>query len=251
MLKAKSTPNHAGVYVMGDYEDLYTLYEALHDVVGEGREEDSVYYPVALRVLGVCYDIRHAFMASREVELVDNQMDEDKMKWHSMITPEKNVYYGFLIVWTEAVFVVMALNDFVLLRAKELSKNDHNFMLASKVVYDKTIVQTRQFQTIIMEALAEVISPHSYARIMNLMTSRHLKCTTYLTQYLDRKTIKYLSFSPEKRMKNLSAYLKHIVEPSPEYDKIKEDIVAFARYNQCLVSEVRLKDDKYPEYIEW
>nr|WP_187118380.1 hypothetical protein [Massilibacterium senegalense] len=45
---------------MGDYEDLYTLYEALHDVVGEGREEDFIYYPVALRVLGVCmiFDMR-------------------------------------------------------------------------------------------------------------------------------------------------------------------------------------------------
>ncbi len=190
-------------------------------------------------------------MASREVELVDNHMDEDKMKWHSMIISEKNVYYGFPTVWTEAVFVVMALNDFVLLRAKELSKNDDNFMLSSKVVYDKTIAQTRQFQTVIMETLAEVISPHSYATIMNLLTSRHLKCTRYVTQNLDRKTIKYLSFSPEKRLKHLSAYLKHIVEPSSEYGKMKEDIITFARYNQCLVSEVRLKDDEYPEYIEW
>jgi hypothetical protein len=71
--------------------DFERLYDSLHNVVGD--EGEFIYYETAsLRVLGVCYDIRHALMGDREIEFVDNGMDEAKMRWMSAITPDKNVY---------------------------------------------------------------------------------------------------------------------------------------------------------------
>lgn len=93
MLHAKSTPYQTGVKLTGDYLDFENLYESLHEIVGNEDEVLPGYISIRLRVLGVCYDLRHAMMADREIELFDNNMDKDKMKWHSTITSEKNVYY--------------------------------------------------------------------------------------------------------------------------------------------------------------
>lgn len=161
MLQAKSTSNHTGVTLTGDYLDFERLYEALHNIVGEEGEYPR-HYLARLRVLGVCYDIRHAMMGDREIALFDNNMDTDKMKWHSTITPEQNVYYSFNTLWPEAAFVVMALNDFIFLKAKSLEKYSYKMMFSHKVVYEKNIVQVRQFQSVIMEELANILTPNSF-----------------------------------------------------------------------------------------
>ena len=59
MIRIQNTPNLLGVTTMGDINDLDELYEALHTIVGEELEYPD-YEMVRLRVLGVCYDIRHA-----------------------------------------------------------------------------------------------------------------------------------------------------------------------------------------------
>ena len=84
MIFAKVTPNYTGIAIYGDFLDFENLYEALHTVVG--TEEDYVSYESArIRVLGVCYDIRHALMGDREFEFVDNGMDEDMKRRMSVL----------------------------------------------------------------------------------------------------------------------------------------------------------------------
>ena len=94
MLAIKNTPNLTGVTISGDYYDFYNLVEAFHEItINEYSEKRHQYIEISTRVLGLCYDIRHAYQGDREVELVDNNMTEDKMKWHSSITPKSNVYW--------------------------------------------------------------------------------------------------------------------------------------------------------------
>lgn len=76
MIAIESTANHAGVTIKGDFFDLYALYDALHEVVGDDYEY-PYFYDVRLRVLALCYDLRHAFMGDREVAFVDNGLDEE------------------------------------------------------------------------------------------------------------------------------------------------------------------------------
>ena len=79
MITAKNTPNNLGVAIYGDYMDFENLSEALHDVIGDEDENDG-YYSSRIRILGVCYDIRHAIMGDREYEFVDNGLDDDKRR---------------------------------------------------------------------------------------------------------------------------------------------------------------------------
>ncbi|MCB8818349.1 DUF6904 family protein [Desulfosporosinus shakirovi] len=69
MLKVSATENLAGVTISGDQSDFETLYDSLHEIVGD--EEDHPYHEGArLRVLGVCYDLRHALMGDREIIMI-------------------------------------------------------------------------------------------------------------------------------------------------------------------------------------
>lgn len=59
MIYVTNTSNNAGVAIYGDCLDFDALYEALHIVVGD--EDEYVRYKAArIRILGVCYDLRHA-----------------------------------------------------------------------------------------------------------------------------------------------------------------------------------------------
>ena len=91
MIFVKNTPNNTGVAIYGDQMDFENLYEALHEVVG--NEDEFVAYDAArMRVLGVCYDICRALIGDREIEFVDNGMDDEKKRRMSVLAPDKNVY---------------------------------------------------------------------------------------------------------------------------------------------------------------
>lgn len=250
MLQAKNTSNNVGVTLSGDYLDFHNLYESIYEIIGD-EEENASYYTTRLRVLGVCYDIRHAIMGDREIELVDNNMDREKMKWHNMITPQQNLYYSFNTLWPEAVFVVAALNDFIWLYSKKLAKNSYDMMYSPKVMYNKNIAQVKSFQSAIIEALKEVISPNSYGRVINAITNNYPCLSNYITQYLDMINVKYLRLSSEKRIKNLPAFARHLVEFTSEYREIEKEVKSFAYEHNAAIDNIHLKGYDYPENFEW
>lgn len=121
MIFAKNTTNNTGIAIYGDFMDFENLYEALHNVVGD-EDELVGYYSARIRVLGVCYDIRHALMGDREYEFVDNGLDEDKKRRMEVLAPDKNMYLKIYVLWPEMLFVMIALDDFLELYAKKQAK---------------------------------------------------------------------------------------------------------------------------------
>ncbi|UNC92047.1 DUF6904 family protein [Candidatus Contubernalis alkaliaceticus] len=56
---------------MNVYVDLEALVTALHEItIDEYSEKNSNYIDISTRVLGLCYDVRHAMQGDREVELI-------------------------------------------------------------------------------------------------------------------------------------------------------------------------------------
>ncbi len=152
MIYLKNTPNNTGVVAYGDYMDFQELYDAMHEIVGD--EGQYPWHETARhRVLGICYDIRHAIMGDRKIEFVDNAMDEDKMKFLGVITHKKNVYLAMHTLWPDMLFVTMALNDFILLRSEKCKYPQ----------IDVTITVVRKFQAAVVECIKETVSDASYA----------------------------------------------------------------------------------------
>ena len=77
MLIIKTTPHLQGISLQGDYEDLNNLYDALGRYLEfyQSHAEGFPYHEYEY-LLSLNYDIRHAYMGSREYTVIDNHSDE-------------------------------------------------------------------------------------------------------------------------------------------------------------------------------
>ncbi|KAB8139470.1 hypothetical protein F9U64_00095 [Gracilibacillus oryzae] len=249
MIHANSTTNHAGIKITGDFYDFEKLYESLHTIVGEEGE----YYRfdgARLRVLGFCYDLRHAIMGHREVEFVENGMDEDKMKFLSIVGSDKNIYLSCTILWPEALFVMMALNDFVNLYASKQAKGSYRIYSDFRNIWDSSITTVRQFQAAVANCMEETIPIKSINRIFKLMNNDYTWTDDYVTQYLDELNVAFIEMDTEKRLKNISIMAKRIAEKGKGYQQLKEALEQAAREYNCPVSQLRTATE-YPEFMDW
>ncbi len=256
MITIKNTPNLTGVNISGDYTDLYILVEAFHEItIHEYSEKHHQFIGISTRVLGLCYDIRHAYQGDREVELVDNNMTEDKMKCHSIITPKTNVRYGCNYLYPEMFFVMLALNALVELRISDLTKTKYIFKEAmdKKVIWDETIASIRLFQAQFVKCVKETFTETTFARWMNVMNSKYITIEDIAGQYVDLLNIKYIDMTKEKRLKSLSSMSKKIAEFMYDNDhkEIKEVVTEAAREQRCEPGAIRLQGIEYPEDYEW
>ncbi|ADG81771.1 DUF6904 family protein [Thermincola potens] len=249
MIFVKNTPNNTGVAIYGDYMDFENLYEALHTVVGtEG--EFTEFEAARIRVLGVCYDIRHALMGNREIEFVDNGMDDEKKRRMSVLASDKNVYLKIYVLWPEMLFVTMALNDFIRLYGRKRAKKSYDFMLDKQNIWDESIAMVRVFQAAIMKCIKDTVSNHSFRRMMNLMNKDYTWLEGYTWQYLDILNCRFIDMEPEKRLKSISTMAKKIAECGEEYMRVKADVIAAARQYNTYEDNIRPPVD-YPEDFEW
>lgn len=251
MIYVNNTPNNTGVAIYGDYMDFENLYDALHTVVG--NENEFITYEAArIRVLGVCYDIRHALMGDREIEFVDNGIDDEKKRRMSVLTPDKNVYLKINVLWPEILFVTMALNEFLELYAKKKVKTRSisDLFTDSKVIWDASIAQVRLLQAAVAECLKQTISEAPYARMLNLMNGMYVFVGHYVTQYIDILNDKFIKMDKEKRLKNISILAKRIAERDREYRDLESRLKDEAKERKCSLDDLRLDLD-YSADFKW
>lgn len=242
MIKITPTPNYAGVEMTGDYYDFDQLYEALHKIVGE-EDEYQDYYNARMRVLGLCYDLRHTNMGHREYVFMDHGIDEDTMKWMGIVGSKKNFYLSFKTYYPEILFIVMALDDFIALYKRKKANHHH---------WDLTINTIRKFQATVIQSLSETLKPQTYKTMLNHMSKYPVEFSNYFTQYLDKLNIRFLNWDKEKRLKNISIMAKRIAEQGEEYQKAKRQILEVAFENDCSPSQIQLNEEYLDYYkIDW
>lgn len=249
MIQVKNTPNYVGVTISGDYYDFEALYDALHAIVGDEWEWKG-YEGARLRVLGVCYDIRHALMGHREVTFVENGLDQDKMKQLSVVASDKNIYLSFNVLWPEVLFVLMVLNDFIRLYAKKQAKGNYYALTDYRNIWDFAIATIRNFQSVIANCMKETIPETSINRVFKLINHDYSWSDNYATQYLDELNCKFIDMDPEKRLKNITIMAKRLAEKGRDYQVVKEAVLEAAREYNCHMTELRTSTE-YPETIEW
>ena len=62
MISGKATENLTGSSIEGNFNDFYELVGSIYRMVGFQNGYDDDYWGVKNRLLGLCYDIRHASM---------------------------------------------------------------------------------------------------------------------------------------------------------------------------------------------
>lgn len=256
MISIRNTANLAGVIIRGDYDDFYNLVEAFHEItIDEFSEKHQRYIDISIRVLGLCYDVRHAFQGDREIELVDNNMTEDKMKWHSIIVPKNNVYYSCNYLYPEMFFVMLALNELVKLRIRDLTKTKYisREAMDRKVIWDETIAMIRLFQAEFVRCFKETVSEGTFTRWANVMNSNDIGIENIAGQYVDLLNIDYVNMTKEKRLKNLSSIAKRMAQfrYDDEHKEIKEVVTEAAKEYGCEPEMISLEEIEYPDDFEW
>ncbi|MGI5822722.1 MAG: DUF6904 family protein [Dethiobacteria bacterium] len=256
MITIKNTPHLTGVTVSGDFNDFYNLVEAFHDItIDEYSEKHQQYFDISTRVLGVCHDIRHAYQGERAIELVDNNLTEDVMKWHSIIASKNNVYYSCNLLYPEMFFAMLALNALLKLRIGDLTKSKFIYreVLDNKVVWDKTIATVRIFQAEFVACVKETLTKAAFARWLNVMNGSYISIEDIATQYVDLLNIKYINMSKEKRVKNLSPMAKRIAEyrNSSDHQEIKDVVTQAAAEYGCDPGAIKLQGIEYPDDFDW
>ncbi|MGI5839548.1 MAG: DUF6904 family protein [bacterium] len=256
MITVKNTPSLTGVEISGDFNDLDNLVEALHTItIDEDNEKQRQYLDISMRVLGLCYDIRHAGQGDREIRLVDNYMTEEIMQWHSLIAPKNNVCFSCKYLYPEMFFVMLALNELVEVRMKDLAKTKYLYREGTdkKVVWDETIAVIRLFQAEFAKCVKNTLSEASFARWLNSMNGSYIGIEDIAGQYIDLLNIKYINMTKEKRLKNLSSIAKRIAgfRHEDDHKAIKETVSEAAGEYGCEPGAIQLQGIEYPEDYEW
>lgn len=249
MLTLRNTENFAGIEISGDFLDLDSLYTALHIVVGDEGEFGD-YEGARLRVLGLCYDLRHALMGEGDVEFVENGLNADQMKRMALVALDKNLYYKTRVYYPEALFVTIALNDFIHLYARKQAKTAPFPLLDKRNVWDSSIANIRVFQSEISTCIQQAVTESSFSRMMNLMHKNYPWTDSYATQYVDMLNIRYLNMDNDQRKKGLPTMAKRLVEQGKEYKKVEREVTAMAREHNCSVENIGVDWD-YPKNIDW
>jgi len=192
MISIQPTHRLTGVTVSGDVHDFQELYDALHTVVGEEGEYPN-YDAVRIRVLGVCYDIRHAIMGNRGAKHVPNGLDRDGMRYLSITGSDMNIYLTFEVLLPEMMFVSYALNDFI-----------HLFERNNKThAWNSTSMAVRKFQSAFATCLEDTLTEKKFAQLKKYFLSSSLwnisKYDGYMTQYVDMFNIKFIEMDRDKR----------------------------------------------------
>lgn len=239
MLIAKNTPNLTGVLLIGDTNDFEDLYESIHKIVAEDIIPKE-HYEVRIRVLSLCYDLRHARMGHRNAFFKSHGLSEEQMSNLSLVGPTQNLYLSFETLWPEMLFEVFVLEDFIQIYAKK--KKVHN--------WDSAITTVRKFQSTIAKLLEELLTPRQFSPLKKAMHPTDLQFKNYFSQYVDILNNDWIRMNKQLRQKNLGVFAKRLTQPNPDYEQMKKDILQAAKKHNCHPSEIEY-NVQYPEHIEW
>ena len=174
MITIKNTPNLVGITISGDYRDLDELRDAIADYCQFYLEhQDS---PNASEceemLLGLCYDLRHAYQGDRDYEIVENnaenlgelakciyELPEEYKKTIGMVKKQHrygNLYFSVNVLYPLALYymyLIDAITEDVYQREWfEDIKYEYDEMRV-----EKDIALIRCFSQLLWNALKEVL----------------------------------------------------------------------------------------------
>ncbi|MFC4713346.1 DUF6904 family protein [Planococcus dechangensis] len=238
MLSMKTTPNHTGVKISGDYFDLDELNQAIYKVIGKEGEYHG-YEGSRLRILSISYEIRHAAQGDRNVDFVFNGLHEHTKKQHGFIAPDKNIYFSAEVLWPELLYAAYALKDFT-----RLYQDKQGDLLAD--VHAPVIAK---FQALVLDCLHGHVPEEEYKAILEAFR-KSPPVNDYAIQYVDLLNLKYIDMTRQQREKSLSTIAMKLALQDPEYQAFRKQVIGAAAPGKQPIHEIGIQAE-YPEQVEW
>lgn len=241
MLSAQHTPNLTGVLLAGDFHDFDDLYEALHRIIG--GEEERTYVASRIRVLNLCYNLRHAAMGNRNAGFKDHGLGDDQMKFLSLVGPRQNLYLSFETLWPEMLFNVFALNHII--ESYKRSTKAH--------IWDGNIAVVRKFQSVILRLVGETVTEKQFVSFKKWADDNsafsYMFYEDFYPQYLDYLNESWIKMDREKREKNFNIYAKRLTQTTSDYERQRKQIDEVAKEDGVSPQEIYYETDESLEII--
>ncbi|HBT73749.1 MAG TPA: hypothetical protein DEB37_16345 [Lysinibacillus sp.] len=239
MISIQSTEQLTGVRVSGDYWDLDELINAIYKVTGDENKYYDYQGP-RLRILSVCYKLRHAMLGEHHLDFVSNGLNKNVLTQHELIFPNKNVYFATEILWPEIIFSAIALNDFI----------DLHQQLNNASMWNYEIAILRKFQAAIADCLEQEIDEEDYVMFVRMLHAKNPFTFRFATQYVDVLNLEYIQLSKEERKAHLAAFAVRLMVEDHEYLALKSTLMEAAITTKQALHDIQIQLN-YPEEILW
>jgi hypothetical protein len=222
MLQGYPTKNGTGIAILGDYGDLTSLYETVHEI-SNTLDEFSIQTKGQYQLLmNLAYEIRKAYSGQRLIEKF--KFDGDDHELH---------YFGFKVVWTDILIFIATLRH----TAGYIRTNN----LHQANLYMLEYVVERELSNYDKEGTSLITD--SVERIINI--SNHFCFIIYQAIH-----IKFVAAqSGKKRFRNIPNLIaNHFLEWKPEYKELIQSFELSAKQQNCDITDLEFND--FPD-IKW
>lgn len=242
MITAKPTEHLTGIMLEGAYDDFDEIVDAIHRIASLEEDYANPYWSVENRLLGVCYDIRHAYQGDRHV-----------------LETQDGKRYAVELLFPEALFVAFSVPEMLGFasanygtRAKKKMEQFgwENMGVSRYGNYPRDCALVEVLCGTVLSVFANSIGDEEFERMMRTRAS-YSNYLFYAAQYVDKCNVEYLKTSPEKRSNKLKNIAKRLIKPPQAYHNLKRDLELSAKKLGCSIHELHDPGIVYPEEIVW
>jgi hypothetical protein len=228
LLTIRLTAALAGIEVSGDLLDLQALHDALSALAGDEQTGDPDYEMSTRHFLTICQELNEAWQGRRQVVFAANGVHPAMLQSLKILAPQRNVYFAIRIRMPDALFAVMALNDFLEIYGRSCDIPD----------LDPRMQQVRTFQTQVTCAMQSALDPSAAGRLARLIYGRVPRYRAFCTQYLAALNQKYLSQDKEKRRQQIVPLARRLDLLADDYQSLVAELSAAAADLRCPVADL-------------
>lgn len=244
MLNVEMTENNTGIYISGDYEDLFALREAVSNFAGD-RTSYEGYEEVHSIVQHFAFELLHAYRAERD----------------GFKTNFDTPCYKFPIMFPEAFFVADALNDYIILSENGQfyadKMKDKNSSVAQKIKDKKYLYKSyiRFFQAFVYDTMRKHMGDNKFSEIEkltdyeNICKNRELRYKDYCKDWIDIQNIRYINDGGSGDM--LAESVKKIAVKDEEYISKEKSMKEHSKDGNISLFFGILEEIQYPDDWEW
>lgn len=213
LLLGKPTKYGAGITLVGDFNDLADLHETIHYFASENG-------PIAVQhdefVLGLAYDIRHAYQGDRQIETIK-------------YPKASSTYFAFDTLWP--IFLVQL------------------GLLRTAASYLPT-QRTHQANLYRLEACTEhalsSLDADAAKQCIRWLSDFSSLPNNYLIDFVSYQSLLYVSSAKtaKGRIRRLPELLRDISPYSPAYQSYEKELVAIAEKEKCRPQDLH-------DFAEW
>lgn len=255
MLQIEATKHLLGVTIQGDYNDLYDLVDSIYGICGFDERPESPYYGTKNLLLGLCYEVRHAYQGSREILTVENGMNEDIMRWKEVEAPPANVYFSTNIFFPEAIFLAIALPEIYPFSEKYYGRHSK---YKGKVYEPRSLARFYRDRAnlevlgaAIWQALAGVLGEKAVEKLLEERSELEPEhYISYIIEYIKRCNMELIRTETRDRKAKLQDIAEKIMRKPESYDELEKRLTYWAEKYGRNIHQIHAREE-YPEEIEW